>query len=150
MLASEDFEMRTVAEDCSGLLALRRQWFAEADDEFEEDFRDWWSHERHHRHAVVAYVGDVPVGMVNGQIFSRMPAPGRPRVRWMYGANVYVSEKYRRKGIGRALMSALIDFAQSNGLIRVVLAPSEMSIPLYDSLGFRVAHDLMRLDLPPS
>ena len=32
-------------------------------------------------------------------------------------------------------------------LVRVVLAPSEMSVPLYESMGFRPAHDLMRLDL---
>lgn len=148
MAPREHFEMQAVAKDCSDLLALRRQWCAEADDNFEEEFRAWWSQERHHRHAVVAYLGDTPVGMANGQIFSRMPVPGRPRALWMYGANVYVSDQHRREGIGRALMSALIDFAQSSGMVRVVLAPSEMSIPLYDSLGFRVAHDLMRLDLP--
>ena len=34
-------------------------------------------------------------------------------------------------------------------MLRVVLAPSEMSVPLYESLGFRPADDLMRLDLTP-
>lgn len=128
---------------------LRRGWFPDADADFEEDFRDWWAAERRHRHAVVALAGDEPVGMANGQVFSRMPAPGRPRAQWLYGANVYVADQHRRRGVGRLLMTALIDFARDNGMVRVVLAPSEMSIPLYESLGFRPAHDLMRLDLVP-
>jgi len=36
---------------------------------------------------------------------------------------------------------------EANAMVRLVLAPSEMSVPLYTSLGFRTAHDLMRLDL---
>ena len=141
------YDVRAVAEDCTDLLVLRRQWFPDADEDFEADFRGWWARERHQRHAVVAYADGGPVGMANGQIFCRMPAPGRPRARWLYGANVYVSESHRRQGIGRALMTALVDFARANGMVRVVLAPSEMSVPMYESLGFRPAHDLMRLDL---
>lgn len=44
-------------------------------------------------------------------------------------------------------MAEVIDAARAEGMVRIVLAPSEMSIPLYRSLGFRVADDLMRLDL---
>jgi len=62
-------------------------------------------------------------------------------------ANVYVVEERRRTGVGRALMTGLIDHARDHGMVRVVLAPSEMSVPMYRSLGFRPAHDLMRLDL---
>ena len=148
MAVRGSYDIRTVAEDCTALLTLRREWVPVADDGFEEEFRNWWSRERHHRHALVAYSGDDPVGMANGQIFSRMPVPGRPKAEWLYGANVYVAAQYRRNGIGRSLMSALIDFARVRGMVRVVLAPSEMSIPLYESLGFRAAHDLMRLELP--
>ena len=149
MVAGEAYDVRPVADDCSDLLVLRREWFPEADPDFDHDFRSWWASERHHRHAVVAYVDNEPVGMANGQIFSRMPAAGRARAQWMYGANIYVSGPHRRKGIGRSLVSALVDFARAKGMVRVVLAPSEMSIPLYESLGFRPAHDLMRLDLIP-
>lgn len=45
------------------------------------------------------------------------------------------------------LMTELIRGARADGMERIVLAPSEMSKPLYRSLGFRVADDLMRLDL---
>lgn len=146
-MVGEACEIRPVGEDCGDLMRVRAMWFPGADEDFERRFREWWSFERHQRHAVVAYLADSPVGMANGQVFSRMPAAGRTPAQWLYGANVFVGEQHRRMGIGRALMTALIDYARSRSMVRVVLAPSEMSIPLYESLGFRAAHDLMRLDL---
>lgn len=130
-------------------MAVRSLWFPQADDDFAPRFREWWARERHQRHAVVAYRDRTPVGMANGQVFTRMPAAGRPPAHWLYAANVFVAEAHRRRGVGRVLLRALIDLARSQGMERVVLAPSPMSVPLYESLGFRAAHDLMRLDLEP-
>lgn len=139
-------DVQAVSEDCSDLLAVRNLWFPCGDPSFDAAFRAWWSGERHHRQALVAYVDDAPVGMANAQIFTRMPAAGREAARWLYVANVYVAETHRRRGIARLLMETLLDFARANGMVRAVLAPSEMSIPLYASLGFRAADDLMRID----
>ena len=148
VLVAAAYDIRRVAEDCSDLIALRRLWHPADDEAFEEDFRTWWERERRSRYAVVAYAADgAPVGMANGQVFSRMPAPGYHKAQWMYGANVYVVDEHRRNGVARQLMLALIEFAEANAMVRLVLAPSEMSVPLYTSLGFRTAHDLMRLDL---
>ena len=142
------YDIRTVAEDCSDLITLRRMWHPGDDEAFEEDFRTWWERERRSRYAVVAYAADgAPVGMANGQVFSRMPAPGHDKAQWMYGANIYVVDEHRRNGVARQLMLSLIEFAEANAMVRIVLAPSEMSVPLYRSFGFRTAHDLMRLDL---
>ena len=149
MVKEHPYDVRPVGDDCTGLLAVRRLWFADDDPDFEQRFCAWWEQERHQRYALVAYAGDEPVGMANGQIFTRMPAAGRPTARWLYAANVFVAEAHRRRGVGHRLMTSLIDFASAQGMVRVVLAPSEMSIPLYASLGFRVAEDLMRLDLEP-
>lgn len=146
-MVDDTYEVRWVGEDCSDLLRVRALWFPAEDRDFEPRFREWWARERHHRHAVVAHHGHSPVGMANGQVFSRMPAAGRPPAQWLYAANVFVAERHRRRGVGRALVEALVDFARSRSMVRVVLAPSEMSVPLYESLGFRPAHDLMRLDL---
>lgn len=142
-----EYELRIVEDDCTALLALRRRWFPMAEDGFEQRFRAWWDSERRSRHALAAYSGTKPIGMANGQIFTRMPVAGRPPAQWLYVANVFVVEEHRRRGVGRALVHELIRFARGEGMSRVVLAPSEMSIPLYESLGFRPAHDLMRLDL---
>jgi GNAT superfamily N-acetyltransferase len=141
------YRTSVVGEDCADLLALRTRWFPVADETFDRDFTQWWADERQQRHAVVCHAGDEPVGMANGQVFTRMPAPGRTRAQWMYGANVYVVDEHRRRGVGGALMTELVTWARAHGMVRVVLAPSEMSVPLYYSLGFRPAHDLMRLDL---
>jgi GNAT superfamily N-acetyltransferase len=146
-VVEDTYEVRVVGEDCSDLLTVRATWFPAEDAEFEQRFREWWSRERHHRRAVVAYWGEHPIGMANGQVFSRMPAAGRAPARWLYAANVFVAEQHRRHGVGRLLMQELIDFARRRSMVRVVLAPSEESVPLYESLGFRPASDLMRLDL---
>ena len=96
------FEIREVGADCSGLLAVRRSWFPDAEPDFDERFRDWWDRERSVRHAVVAYAGQTAVGMANGQVFTRMPAAARPQARWLYAANIYVAEEHRRQGIARS------------------------------------------------
>jgi hypothetical protein len=44
-------------------------------------------------------------------------------------------------------MTTVVQWARDERLERIVLNPSEMSVPLYRSLGFRPADDLMRLDL---
>lgn len=85
--------------------------------------------------------------MANAAIFERMPVPGRGSARWLYVANVFVLPDHRRRGIAATLMSDIVEWARAEGMVRVVLAPSEMSIPFYESLGFRPAEDLMRLDL---
>lgn len=139
-----------VGSNARDLLALRYEWHdvSATDTQFDERFHEWWRSERHHRRATVALTSEErPVGMANALIYSRMPSPGRPPARWLYAANVFVSSEFRRQGIAAALMSELVEHARAEGMVRVVLAPSEMSKPLYRSLGFRVADDLMRLDL---
>ena len=142
-----EIDIREVGSNCGDLLAVRRLWFPGADHDFERRFIEWWAQERDRRYAVVAYSDGEPVGMANAQIFTRMPVPGRSSGRWMYAANVYVAETQRRSGLGRSLMQALIEYAKLHRMARIVLAPSDMSIPFYRALGFRPAQDLMRLDL---
>jgi GNAT superfamily N-acetyltransferase len=85
--------------------------------------------------------------MVNTAVFERMPRPGRPTGRWAYVANVWVHPDHRRRGVGRLLMDEVVSWCRIEQLDRVVLNPSAVSIPLYRSLGFRPADDLLRLDL---
>ncbi|MGL5853495.1 MAG: GNAT family N-acetyltransferase [Phycicoccus sp.] len=76
-----------------------------------------------------------------------MPQPGRADIRWAYVANVWVEPAHRRRGVGRLLMDVVLGWCRDEGLVRVVRGPSEVSLPLYRSVGFRPADDLMRLDL---
>lgn len=116
---------------------------------FEQELRDWWARESAHRRAWVALPGGAgaAVGMANLMLFERMPRPGRDAGRWGYVANVWVDPAHRSRGVGRLLVTTALDWCRAEGLVRVVLNPSEMSVPLYTSLGFRPADDLMRVDL---
>ena len=53
--------------------------------------------------------------------------------------NVATHPDYRRRGVGRALVAALLDYAKANGFRRVSLevrVSNAAAIALYESLGF--------------
>ena len=134
------------------LTRMRQGWSAEhgfaATDDFPERMRQWWAQQAGHRRAwVVRDVGDAAVGMANLTVFTRMPRPGAPDVRWVYVANVWVDPGHRRRGVGRLLMETVLAWAREQRMVRLVLNPSEVSFPLYRGLGFQPADNLMRLDL---
>ncbi|HMM95678.1 GNAT family N-acetyltransferase [Phycicoccus sp.] len=140
------------SRDLADLAGMRAAWAGEQSDATEEGFAArlgaWWEAQGGVRHAwVVRDAGGGAVGMANCQVFDRMPRPGRPDRRWAYVANVWTAPAHRRRGVGRLLMTELLAWCREQGLVRVVLNPSEVSLPLYRSVGFRPADDLMRLDL---
>lgn len=98
-------------------------------------------------------------------------SPFRPRPAYRYGVegSIYVEETARSHGVGRALLSALIDRSRALGLRHIIgaisdSATSEASIALHARMGFRRAGayrqvgwkfdrwldvTLMQLDLAP-
>jgi len=71
-------------------------------------------------------------------------SPFRPRPAYRYGVegSIYVEEAARGRGVGRALLVALIERARATGLRHVIGAISDSdtsaaSIALHGSLGFR-------------
>ncbi|MEY4555837.1 MAG: hypothetical protein RL093_956 [Pseudomonadota bacterium] len=98
-------------------------------------------------------------------------SPFRPRPAYRYGVeiSIYVEEHARRRGVGRALLEALIARTRERGLRHLIGAISDSdtsaaSIALHRSLGFRDAGvyrqvgwkfgrwldvTLMQLDLDP-
>lgn len=71
-------------------------------------------------------------------------SPFRPRPAYRYGveASIYVEDGARGRGVGRTLLTALIDQARALGLRHVIgaisdSATSDASIRLHRSLGFR-------------
>ena len=144
------------AADVPALAALRASWGASlgdgtvdgaGTDDLTARLRRWWERQPGARTAWLAVEGERPVGMVNVAVFERMPHAGRPDAHWAYLANLWVEPARRRRGIASALLSAVLDWSRAEAMERVVLNPSEMSLPLYRSLGFRPADDLLRLDL---
>lgn len=134
--------------DVRALATLRRAWAEERGDipdgeGFDERFAAWYAAEEPRRITWIAETDGVPVGMVNLAVFERMPYPGRPSSRWGYLGNAFVLASHRGCGVGERLVSALLERADNDGLVRVVLSPSARSVPLYERLGFGAAHMLM-------
>jgi len=136
------------AADAPALAALRRAWTAErhgpvADPGFEARFRDWCERESARRVCWLAEVRGEMVGMVNLAVFERMPQPGRDAGSWGYLANTFVLAAYRNQGIGSQLLRALLAYADYHGYERVVLRPSQRSVPFYQRAGFTPGTELL-------
>jgi GNAT superfamily N-acetyltransferase len=145
---------RAGTDDVPRLVELRRAWSAEdtgeeieADDDFLSSFRDWYEREQHQRVTWLAEIGARPVGMLNMLVFVRMPRPARASVgrpgRWGYIANVYVLPEHRNSGVGNLLLAAATTHSDEQGFARLVLSPSQRSIPFYRRSGFVPATSLM-------
>jgi GNAT superfamily N-acetyltransferase len=134
--------------DAPALAALRRAWTEEqhgslADEGFEARFASWFERESARRVTWLAELAGEPAGMVNLTVFDRMPQPGRDPGRWAYLGNAFVLSAFRNQGIGSALMGALLRYADERRYVRVVLSPSERSVPLYQRHGFRADGGLL-------
>ena len=88
-------------------------------------------------HYLVAVVDERVVGMVNIDTF-----PNRPRRKHAGAIGISVHEEWQGKGIGGALMRAILDLADNwLNLTRLeleVYADNEAAIHLYERFGFEV------------
>jgi GNAT superfamily N-acetyltransferase len=72
------------------------------------------------------------------------PRDPKPRRAWI--VNMYTEPGYRRQGLARRLMDAMIGWCRSQRMAAVYLHASDEGRPLYESLGFRPTNE-MRLHL---
>lgn len=89
--------------------------------------------------SLLAFEGDEPVGMAGLSI--------RGTRGWVSGFGVVPA--WRRRGLARRLMSALLERARADGLRQLsleVLAGNTAALRLYESAGMRVTRDLLVLD----
>lgn len=145
-----DIQIRRVGtNDVGALAALRRAWVEEQaggdvdDPGYEVAFAEWFDREHDQRVTWVALGGGDAIGMLNMLVFTRMPRPGRPVSQWGYLANFFVRAEHRGEGVGGRLLAACVEHADAHDYVRIVLSPSERSIPLYRRAGFSPADDLM-------
>jgi GNAT superfamily N-acetyltransferase len=137
-------------DDRAAVASLRRAWTEEQagapveDDAFTARFEEWLEREQHQRVTWLGHVGGAPVGMLNLLVFTRMPRPGQQRnSRWGYLANFFVRPEHRNGGLGSRMLAACTAYADDHGFVRVVLSPSERSVPFYARGGFEPATSLM-------
>lgn len=141
------------ADDVPAMSRLRRAWTDEdagehvEDDTFEERFAHWLRRDAGERLSWLVLAGGEAVGMLNLAVFHRMPRPGRAPMWWGYIANVYVLEAWRSGGVGTQLLDAAVTYAREHRFVRLVLSPSERSVPFYGRAGFVRADELLILDL---
>jgi len=144
---------RATLEDRTLVATLRRAWTEENaghavdDPTFEDRFEEWFVREHDQRITWLALADGEPVGMLNLLVFTRMPFPldadtARP-TQWGYLANCFVRPGLRDGGVGVALIAACTAYADGHGFARIVLSPSERSVPFYARAGFAPATSLM-------
>lgn len=90
----------------------------------------------------VAADGAVAAG-AGAQIRKLLPRPETFVAREALVVNVYVQPAYRRQGLARRLMAAILEWCREQGIERVVLHPSSMGRPLYESMGFTPSNELV-------
>ncbi len=73
--------------------------------------------------------------------YRRMPRPGHPDARWGYLGTMFVREDVRGRGVGSALLTAVVAAADARGYARLVLSPTARSVPFYRRAGFVVPDD---------
>jgi GNAT superfamily N-acetyltransferase len=139
--------------DRAAVARLRRTWTEESvghpvdDPTFEERFEAWFARELDQRVTWLAYDAAEAVGMLNLLVFTRMPFPREPDserpTQWGYLANCFVLADHRNRGAGDALVAACTAYADEHGFARIVLSPSERSIPFYARSDFVPATSLM-------
>jgi GNAT superfamily N-acetyltransferase len=144
-----DVEVRVGgASDIGAIASLRSLWSAGAghDREFEQRIAEWLAAEGNRRTTWLATLADAPVGMASLFEYRRMPHPGQPDARWGYVSNVFVHPQHRNRGVGSALMTALITVADQRDYARLVLSPSARALPFFQRAGFVVPDDAAGAD----
>jgi GNAT superfamily N-acetyltransferase len=97
--------------------------------------------------AWVAQTAEAIHGHVFLQPVERMPDPGGDPAPIGYVTNFYVTPGHRDRGIGTALVRALIDHARAEAFDTLIVWPSERSATLYQRTGFRTPDELLELPL---
>ena len=151
--------------DGGEIARMRRAWTEEYagreihDDRFEDEFAAWFEREAHQRVTWLAEVDGgaeastndgTAVGMLNMLVFTRMPRPRSDDThpsQWGYIANVFVDADRRDSGVGRQLLDAATAYAEEHRFARLVLSPSERSVPFYRRAGFVPATSLLIKEL---
>jgi ribosomal protein S18 acetylase RimI-like enzyme len=156
-MVSEEITIRqATADDIPDLVRLRRIMF---------EGMGWGDHEHlpAAEAASAAYLAEaIPSGEFQGWVAAtsagrivsvggvivdqHMPTPGNLSGRIGYVLNVATEPCYRRRGIARRIMQAMLAWLKEQGVQRAALHASDHGRPLYESLGFEPTNE-MRLSL---
>jgi GNAT superfamily N-acetyltransferase len=71
-----------------------------------------------------------------------LPRPDGQRRGLVYVHSVYCAPEYRRQGLARRILQAMIAYCRENGWPRISLHASELGRGLYEELGFMPTNEL--------
>ncbi len=78
-------------------------------------------------------------------LFDTVSHPRDPRNQRAYILNVYTYPQFRRRGVARRIMQAIVEWCRSASYGSVALHASDEGRALYESMGFKQTNE-MRLD----
>jgi GNAT superfamily N-acetyltransferase len=156
--STNNVEIRVASEaDAPHLALLKVSWSHPNDPDFIPDpavAREFapalaqWMRERGEQSlAILARVDGQPVGMAWLAIFHRVPNVGDLERRSGDVQSVLVLPRFRGRGIGRAMMQALVDEADRRGIREVFVSSSTMARRTYEGVGFRASPRLLQRPL---
>src|SRR3954453_12365467 len=132
------------ADDAGALASLRALWHPGDERELEQRMAAWLAADGERRTTWLAMLAGAPAGMASLFEHRRMPRADVPDTRWGYVGNVFVREDARNRGIGSALVGALIAAADQRGYAPLLLPPSSDALPFFRRAGFDDAGLLRR------
>lgn len=127
-------------DDAAGILAIYKPVVEQTAISFElapptvEDMRGRIAKTMPQYPYLVCEADGVVAGYVYGSTFR-----SRPAYQWTVEVTVYVHEDYRKRGIARALYTALFALVKAQGYmtaLSVIALPNDASIYLHESMGF--------------
>ena len=140
------YAIRRAAPDDAALLAEHRaRVWREVGDHSDESMAAqvpiWtaWFHDALADGVYVSFIAEEngePIASGSLLVHVAIPRPGWPSDREGRVQSVYVVPHARRRGIARALMAEIMDYARAAALIRLTLHPSDDARPLYAALAF--------------
>lgn len=133
------WRMETLAEVFDGLSEGQMKRLTQANREYYQTVQN------HGQWAAVNEDGSV-LGWGDICFQEEMPSPDNPSGHCAYFMNIYVRPRYRSMGIGRKIVSRLIEESRKAGADKIYLETSEAGHLLYDSLGFEAMKDYLKLN----
>lgn len=67
--------------------------------------------------------------------------------KFMQLEDIVVTSKYRKLGVGRMILSKLIEIAEKNDCYKVILACKSLNLNFYESCGFELDGHSMKLGI---
>lgn len=142
------------AELLETALKLRREMlgiiYGKDEGEFEGEFTRLSSEYFTHgdQTTVLAFDGEKAIGCATICYITLMPTNDHPAGKRAHIMNVYTNENYRRQGIARKMVTALLDEAKARGVTYISLDATENGKLLYKTLGFKENEENMGISLP--